>query len=100
MNVKSQVATLRKIVNDPTAPAAYRARSAEVIRRYGLPVEQQQAIAAAEFEAYKEEIAQKRATATALKAAHDNATDPIVRSALADAIRKNMSTSLATLKKG
>ena len=100
MNVKSQVATLQKIVNDVTAPAAYRARSAEIIRRYGLPIEQQHAIAAAEFEAFKEDVAAKRAQATALKAARDAATDPCVREALNDAIRKNMSTSLATLKKG
>ena len=54
MNTKSQIAILQKIVDDVTAPAAYRARSAETIRRYGLPIEEQQAIAAAEFEAWRQ----------------------------------------------
>lgn len=99
MNKAAQIATLKSIVADPTQTAYLRGRAAEIIRRYGLPEDQQRALALAEFTAYQEETAATLARSRALKAARDEATDPIVREALNEAINKNLSLTLTKLKK-
>lgn len=95
MNVKSQVATLQKIVSDPTQTSYLRGRASEIIRRYGLPIEEQQALALAEFHAYQEEIEKSRQLIAARKAA----TDPIIRDALQLAITKSQEQLLTKIKR-
>ena len=59
MNKLAQIKTLKGIVADPTQTAYLRGRAAEIIRRYGLPIEEQQALAIAEFTAFQEETAEE-----------------------------------------
>ena len=95
MNKLAQIKTLKGIVADPTQTAYLRGRAAEIIRRYGLPVEEQQALALAEFHAYQEEIEKSRQLIAARKAA----TDPIIRDALQLAITKNQEQLLTKIKR-